>query len=263
MGVNNKNLEPRIRSVASFFLILVLTLVLSAACGRRGDPVEIRPYSEIGVIKDLSTIKKDGTLYLTWGKPAGKDFPLEAVKGFLIFRAEVPDGVKLKDCNCSYRPLDFLMTDSRTLRRFKSIPDKAFEYLDQKALNDQTYAYKIVIMDKNNRMGNDSNTVLVKGAKPEVESSAISPESPTGLLAAYTQKSIILTWKEIRGQGIKSYIIYRSKNGTDFNKLGETVTPAFTDRNIEPAQKYYYRITAVGAKESGHSETIMVKTKIH
>ncbi len=112
-------------------------------------------------------------------------------------------------------------------------------------------------------VGKDSNTVLVKGIKPEpTEVVTILPNVPTGLIAVYTQKSIVLTWDEIRGQEIKFYNVYRSE-GKDFAVIGETVTSAFTDKNIEPSRKYYYRVTAVGEIEGPPSEEIEIVTKIH
>ena len=231
-----------LRFIVSTILIIILILLLTsfAACGRRGDPVEIIPYKEVGVVKDLNALIVDSNTYLTWGLPEGEDFPEKAIKGFVIFRAEVPEGVKLEECKCQYSPLEFIAVDSKGDRSLKRVTDKTFEYLDKKAIKGHAYTYKIVVMDKNKRMGNDSNTVLVRGVKPEeqVEKSIIPPKPPAGLLAVYTQKSIILTWKEVPGQEIKFYRIYRSESSKDFSAIGETVTPVFTDKNIVPSKKY-------------------------
>ncbi|HDK81624.1 MAG TPA: hypothetical protein ENH31_03525, partial [Nitrospirae bacterium] len=157
----------------------VLILVLAASCGRRGDPVAITPYREVGVVKNLTTFTKNGKEYLRWGMPAGKDFPAEALKGFVVFRAELQAGETTKNCECSFRSLDLVPRDG----------SKTFEYLDKKAIRGKAYVYKIVVMDKNNRMGNDSNLVSVGrvALKPKAADTVL-PEAPTGLTAVYTQK---------------------------------------------------------------------------
>jgi len=86
------------------------------------------------------------------------------------------------------------------------------------------------------------------------------PPAPTGLRGLYTQTSIILTWNEVPGQNIR-YRIYRSA-GDGYVPAGETVTPAFTDKNVEPDRKYHYRISAVGAAEGPPSEEIIIVTEI-
>ena len=234
---------------------LLLTFVI--ACGRRGDPVTVIPYKvgidsyrEVGVVKDLKGSIKDSNTYLTWGMPVGKGFSEKALKGFVIFRAEVPEGVSVEECECYFVSLGFIISDKK----------RTFEYLDKEAIRSQTYIYKLVVMDKNDRMGKDSNIVLVKGVKPETEKVLDLPDVPTGLIAVYTQKSIVLTWDEVQTQEIKFYRVYRSE-GKDFFIIGETVTPAFTDKDVKPSKKYYYRVTAVGKTESHPSKGIEILTE--
>jgi hypothetical protein len=252
-----------IRNKKLLFISYLLLLAFIAACGRRGDPIVIAPYKEVGVVKDFKALKRDGNIYLTWRIPEGEDFFKEALKGFVVFRAEIPEGVTVKECECSFRLLDFIGPDSKSSRYFGIDSEKTFEYLDKKVIRGQAYVYKIVVMDKNNKTGKDSNIVLVKDIEPEPEKVVtIPPKVPTGLVAIYTQKSIILTWDEIRGQEIKFYNVYRSE-GKDFAAIGETVTFAFTDKDIEPSRKYYYRVTVVGDIEGPPSEEIEIVTEIH
>ncbi len=240
-SIENKNV------LLAFYLLL---LIFVSACGKRGDPVAIIPYSEVGLVKDLKASIIDDNIYLKWGMPEGKNFPEKALKGFVVFRAEVPEGVDVEKCECEFRSLDFVVPDKK----------KTFEYLDKKAIKGQAYIYKLIVMDKNNIMGKDSNNVFVSWAKPESEEIAVLPDAPTRLAAVYTQKSVVLTWDEIQGMEVKFYRIYRSE-GKDFIVIGESVTPAFTDRNIEPSKKYLYRVTAVGKIEGPYSLEIEVKTK--
>ncbi len=88
------------------------------------------------------------------------------------------------------------------------------------------------------------------------------PDSPTGLVGVYTQQSIVLTWDEVAGQEIKLYRIYRLK-GDGYILAGETVTPAFTDKTVEPNIKYYYKVSAVGVTEGPLSKEIQIITEVH
>lgn len=90
---------------------------------------------------------------------------------------------------------------------------------------------------------------------------AATPDTPTGLVGVYTGQSIVLTWDEAAGQDIKSYRIYRS-TGDGYIPAGETVTPAFTDKNVGPNMKYYYKVSAVGVTEGLLSKEIQIITEV-
>ena len=93
------------------------------------------------------------------------------------------------------------------------------------------------------------------------EIKATMPDTPTGLDGVYTRKSIVLTWDEMTGQNVRFYNVYRS-SGDNFIFAGETVTPAFTDNNIDKNVQYYYKITAVGELESLPSKQVEIKTDV-
>jgi hypothetical protein len=86
------------------------------------------------------------------------------------------------------------------------------------------------------------------------------PPAPTALRGLYTQTSVVLTWNEVPGQDIR-YRVYRS-TGDSYTLAGETATPAFTDKNVEPDKEYHYRISAVSASEGPPSEEIIIVTEI-
>ncbi len=111
----------------------------------------------------------------------------------------------------------------------------------------------------------DLNVISTEGDKTDTDTERIevvSPKAPTGLLAVYTRKSIVLTWDEVTGQDVRLYRIYRSM-GNGYILVGYTVTPAFTDKDVEPQVKYYYRVTTVGESESPPSKEIEIVTEIH
>ena len=105
---------------------------------------------------------------------------------------------------------------------------------------------------------------LLPGEGENVDRKSVMPmpDVPVGLVALYTQKAVILTWDEVRGQGVKRYKVYRASGG-GFNFIGDTAAPAFTDRDVKPDTKYYYKVTAVGILESRLSKELVIITEVH
>jgi predicted small lipoprotein YifL len=83
---------------------------------------------------------------------------------------------------------------------------------------------------------------------------------PTGLSAVFIESSIVLSWDEVMGQGVKVYNIYRSTGG-EYSLIGKTGIPAFTDKDIERGKKYYYKVSTVAGTEGRLSKEIEVITK--
>ncbi len=118
-------------------------------------------------------------------------------------------------------------------------------------------------LDNNAKNAVESGDIPTKEHDADKEEiKAIAPDTPTGLVGVYTRKSIVLTWNEMTGQNVRFYNVYRSSGDNDFIFAGETVTPAFTDNNIDKNVQYYYKITAVGELESLPSDKIGIKTGI-
>jgi hypothetical protein len=235
-----------------FFVSYIIITFLLSACGRRADPASLDFYkNDVPVAKNLKALRDRGGVNLTWELPDEKGFSKKSIKGFVVFRSEIPDDVSLEKCECEYRSIDFIVMGK----------DNFYKYLDKGALKTQTYAYKIIVMDKNNRMSRDSDIIVVPGEKPAPEKiKAAAPKPPSRPAAVYTHKSIVITWDEVAGAG--GYRIYLSSGGQDdFSLAGESATPVFTDRNIEPSKKYYYRVTSVKDSESLPSVVIEVKSE--
>ncbi|RJR18160.1 MAG: hypothetical protein C4581_06720 [Nitrospiraceae bacterium] len=126
-----------------------------------------------------------------------------------------------------------------------------------------TYDEKAVQEDKGTdkeQKKEDTGIVPDQKAPVKVETAVVVPDAPTEVAAVHTGKSIVLVWKEVLKQGVKSYRIYRS-SGQGHVLIAETVSPAFTDRDIVKDKKYIYKITAVGQSESLPSEEITVLTE--
>jgi len=126
-----------------------------------------------------------------------------------------------------------------------------------------SYEEKAVQEDKGldkEQKNEDAGAAPEQKAPASEETPVVVPDAPTGVAALHTGKSIVLVWKEVLKQGVTSYRIYRS-SGQGYALAGETVSPAFTDRDIEQDKKYFYKITAVGQSESIPSEEITVVTE--
>ncbi|MBI5195729.1 MAG: fibronectin type III domain-containing protein [Nitrospirae bacterium] len=217
------------------------------------DPAPLDLYKkDVPVARNLKALKDQSGINLTWELPDDREFSRKAIKGFVVFRADVPKDVTIEKCECEYRSVDFIVIGK----------GNTFKFSDKGALKAQTYAYKVIVMDKNNRMSRDSDIIVVPGEKPASEKSkAAAPKSPSGLTAVYTHKSVVITWDEV--PGADSYRIYRSLGGRDdFSIAGESATPVFTDRGIEPAKKYYYKVTAVKGAEGLPSNVIEIKSEV-
>ena len=96
----------------------------------------------------------------------------------------------------------------------------------------------------------------------EWESETLTPDAPAGLMGLYTQKSVVLAWDEVEGQGVKRYNVYRS-SGDAYVLVGDSAAPAFTDREIKPGMKYYYKVTSLGMLESQPSKEIVIVTEVY
>ncbi len=118
--------------------------------------------------------------------------------------------------------------------------------------------------DETQKEGERQEDLSKQKMREEQTIQVTTPDSPAGLKGVYTRQSIVLTWDEVQGQDIKLYRIYRSTTTGEGQMLvGETVTPAFTDKNVKPNVKYYYRITAVGLSEGLLSKEIQITTEVH
>ena len=96
----------------------------------------------------------------------------------------------------------------------------------------------------------------------DLESGALMPDAPADLMLLYTQKAVVLIWDEVKDKAVRRYNVYRS-SGAEYVFIGDTAAPAFTDREVEPDTKYYYKVTSVGVLESRPSKEIVIVTEIH
>jgi hypothetical protein len=107
--------------------------------------------------------------------------------------------------------------------------------------------------------GEATTDMKTNGQSVKEEVGADIPPAPENLIGVYTGSSVILTWDAVDEQDISIYRIYRSEGG-EFEMIGESLTPAFTDRDVRADRKYYYRVSAVASSESPLSEVVLIST---
>lgn len=101
----------------------------------------------------------------------------------------------------------------------------------------------------------------VEGLSKGIEDVVVGrPDAPSGMAGVFTGKTVVITWNEVRGQGVKSYRVYRIEND-GYEKVGETVFSAFIDEEIKMNSRYRYKVIAVGKTESDFSNEIEIVTE--
>ena len=137
-------------------------------------------------------------------------------------------------------------------RRGDPVPVLIYE---EKAVEEPVYENSIKADEVN-----DVPEEKVETEKEDIRVVIYSP--PTDLAAVYTGKSIVIMWKEVQGQHVRYYKVYRSI-GKEYELIGDTVIPAFTDKKVKMNTKYYYKVSVVGTSESLQSEEIGIETEVH
>jgi hypothetical protein len=83
------------------------------------------------------------------------------------------------------------------------------------------------------------------------------PAVPAGLTAVSSTNTIELAWERNTEPDFKGYNVYRSAEGGPLEKIASLIeAPTYSDRQIEPAKKYRYTVSAVDltGNESQRSE---------
>jgi hypothetical protein len=113
------------------------------------------------------------------------------------------------------------------------------EYLDASAQFDRPYDY------------------IVQGLSQKAESEVSAPVSitpkdvfppaaPTGLTVVAGIGTVELAWDRNTDPDLRGYRVYRSVNGSDFQRVADLVeVPAYSDHAIETGKRYRYAVTAI------------------
>lgn len=118
-------------------------------------------------------------------------------------------------------------------------------YRDQGLENNKTYYYIIKAVNTltppwNEGPPSDEISVTPQKMTP--------PSAPKRLIAVPAENKIFLTWDENKETELAGYRVYRSlssKTGYSLLTPETIVKTTFTDTNVAPKRKYYYRVTAI------------------
>jgi len=127
-------------------------------------------------------------------------------------------------------------------------------YLDASAAFGETYEYSV--------------RALADGAESELSPTVrithadrFPPAAPSGLQAVTGPASVELVWEGNSEPDLKGYRVYRSAAGGPWSAIASDLeNPAYSDRSIQAATRFTYRVTAVdqNGNESAPSETVEV-----
>jgi hypothetical protein len=126
--------------------MLVCTLVVVGACGRKGPP---RPPKASGLpaVQDLRAAVEGGSVRLTWTQPAGS----KGVAGFIIERSG-PAKDRCPECPRSYGEVRKLAADTEAAE---------FEAVDESLPGTGGFFYRVIPYDARGQKGAESNEALV------------------------------------------------------------------------------------------------------
>jgi hypothetical protein len=132
--------------LAGFFVLLIL----SAGCGKKGDPIPPRMKLP-ATIADLSVVSVKEGILLTWSMPG----PLQPIGSFKLFRSETVQGSEAcPGCPQDYRPL---RTVTNTDVRLRREGDRKYSYVDGEVSVGHYYSYRIEVCDPAGFCGGGSN----------------------------------------------------------------------------------------------------------
>lgn len=239
--------------------VLVITLAMSAACGRKSaliPPGTVLPEA----VSDLTAGMQNGRVILAWTMPARdtSGSRLTGLAGFVVMRTEGPaDG---SGCMCEFAPvatIDLALPEGAVVIGNRI----AWTDTDPAVVPGKRYAYKVAAFNSDDYQGPGSGEVRFMFANP--------PVKVMGLSATPGNGTVVLAWDAAGGEvsggnttdisgDITGYNVYRASGpglplGSPQNR--EPVAGAsYTDSGLKNNTAYFYRVCALRGSEPPYSE---------
>lgn len=184
----------------------------------------------------LQTSTTNGSLYIDWSKPNGKDLDTNFFGGFYppytyqLYRA-------VHSPNISPKASDFVMIHQSKSNSFYQFNDTT--YTDNAVgLNtqDKQFTYKVAFRAN---YGDKQVTDTLVGTTQLASSPYISL-SPG-------DNKVSINWTDAVPWSNKAYLIYRSTPGNPAVLIGSSDTAAYVDRNLVNGKTYCYTIETIGS----------------
>ncbi|MBO0992135.1 fibronectin type III domain-containing protein [Bacillus sp. SD088] len=151
----------------------------------------------------------------------------------------------------------YLIYRSSSVNQLKAVAtSKTAEYVDDDLELGHTYYYKVSALNASGESPHSNELELAA-----YDSSVPVPVAPKGLEVIKARSmSIQLKWEAL--EDVTGYSIYRAneKEGS-YKKVASATKPEYTDGNLTPDTKYYYKVSATGVGgESEKTNNISTKT---
>lgn len=226
--------------IIAFCLLLFAFCLLLSSCGRKALPVPpgtVRP----NAVKDLSYNITPHGIELIWSVPVrNRDgSPLDRIKGFRLYKAEVPIEESCEACPPPFgKPIDI---------PFEAKPEEARKmvYEDRTVHSEMRYKYMVSTVKGWLNVSDPSNQISLTWHVP--------PSQPAGFMARSVEHGILLSWQSPSKWANNKpmdkkllFRIYRARTGTDKWKALPDLLDSmeYLDLRAKKA-RYHYKVAAV------------------
>jgi len=244
------NAHPRL--CIAFSLVLMLTV--TAACGRKTDPlIPDSPRPE--AVKDIKVETRDATAYLSWPIPArnieGRIMSPADIVRFRIYRAELGRDNRMGHYR-SYTEIDMSNPAPTT------VVNNVVTWSDTNLKYGQTYGYRIRALSKRGGVSRQSEEIRLVPILPL--------DIPHGVVAVGVDGYVDLTWEPVKtwldGKPATGFIGYNIYRGTDRGRYDMTPLnkeplkdTAYRDSTVVNNHTYYYIVRSIANPVSPWNES--------